>query len=107
MRNIGQLMKQAQKMQSKMAEMQEQLGQVEISGQSGGGMVTAVMTGKSELRSLKIDPKLVDAEEVEMLEDLIVAAVNDAKKKVEVFVNDEMQKMTGGLSIPGMGNLPF
>ena len=107
MRNIGQLMKQAQKMQSKMAEMQEQLAKVEISGQSGGGMVTAVMTGKSELRSLKIDPKLVDPEEVEMLEDLIVAAVNDAKKKVETYVNDEMQKMTGGLNIHGMGNLPF
>ena len=107
MRNIGQLMKQAQKMQSKMAEMQEQLAKVEISGQSGGGMVTAVMTGKSELRSLKIDPKLVDPEEVEMLEDLIVAAVNDAKKKVETYVNDEMQKMTGGLNSPGMGSLPF
>ena len=107
MRNIGQLMKQAQKIQSKMAEMQEQLAKVEISGQSGGGMVTAVMTGKSELRSLKIDPKLVDPEEVEMLEDLIVAAHRDAKDRAGEKAEEMTKELTAGLPIPPGMKLPF
>ena len=107
MKNLGQMMKQAQAMQAKMAEMQEKLGELEVSGQAGAGMVTATLNGKSELRGLKIDPSLVDPSDVEVLEDLIVAAVNDAKAKVEVRVAEEMQKVTGGLSLPPGMKLPF
>lgn len=107
MKNIGQLMKQAQKMQAKMAEMQEKLGAMEVDGESGGGMVKATITGKSELRSIKIDPSIVDPEDVEILEDLVVAAVNDAKRKAQARIEEEMGKLTGGLDIPGLGNLPF
>ncbi len=83
MKNLGQMMKQAQEMQAKMAEMQERLADIEVPGQAGAGMIAVVLNGKGELRSLKIDPKLVDPTEVEVLEDLIVAAFNDAKGKVE------------------------
>jgi hypothetical protein len=87
--------------------MQEKLGQVEVSGQAGAGMVTATLNGKSELRALKIDPSLVDPNEVEVLEDLIVAAVNDAKAKVEAKVAEEMKQVTGGLDLPPGMSLPF
>ena len=107
MKNLGQMMKQAQAMQAKMAEMQEKLGQMEVSGQSGAGMVTATLNGKSELRGLKIDPSLLDPKEVEVLEDLIVAAVNDAKVKVEAAVATEMKQVTGGLELPPGMSLPF
>jgi len=107
MKNLGQMMKQAQAMQTKMAEMQEKLGQLEVSGQSGGGMVTATLNGKSELRALKVDPALVDPNDVEVLEDLIVAAVNDAKAKVEAQVAEEMKQVTGGLDLPPGMKLPF
>ena len=107
MKNLGQMMKQAQAMQAKMAEMQEKLAELEVSGQAGAGMVTATLNGKSELRGLKIDPSLVDPSDVEVLEDLIVAAVNDAKVKVEAKVAEEMQKVTGGLSLPPGMKLPF
>ena len=107
MKNLGQMMKQAQAMQAKMAEMQEKLGDLEVSGQSGAGMVTATLNGKSELRALKIEPALVDPEEVEVLEDLIVAAVNDAKIKVEAAVAEEMKQVTGGLELPPGMKLPF
>jgi len=107
MKNLGQMMKQAQAMQAKMAEMQEKLGQLEVSGQSGGGMVTATLNGKSELRKLKLDPALVDPNDVEVLEDLIVAAVNDAKAKVEARVAEEMKQVTGGLDLPPGLKLPF
>lgn len=107
MKNLGQMMKQAQAMQTKMAEMQEKLADMEISGQAAAGMVTATLNGKSELRGLKIDPSLVDPGDVEVLEDLIVAAVNDAKAKVEATVAEEMQKVTGGLSLPPGMKLPF
>lgn len=107
MKNLGQMMKQAQAMQAKMAEMQEKLGQLEIAGQAGGGMVTATLNGKSELRALKIDPSLVDPNDVEVLEDLIVAAVNDAKAKVEARVAEEMKQVTGGLDLPPGMTLPF
>jgi len=107
MKNLGQMMKQAQAMQAKMAEMQEKLGQMEVTGQSGGGMVKAVLNGKSELRSLKIDPSLVDPGEVEVMEDLVVAAVNDAKAKVEAAVAEQMKQMTGGLDLPAGFKLPF
>jgi len=107
MKNLGQMMKQAQAMQAKMAEMQEKLAQLEVSGQSGAGMVQATLNGKSELRGLKIDPSLIDPGEVEVLEDLIVAAVNDAKTKVEAKVAEEMKNVTGGLELPPGMSLPF
>ena len=107
MKNIGQLMKQAQAMQAKMTEMQEQLETMEMTGMSGGGMVRVVLNGKSELKSLKIDKAAVDPSEVEVLEDLIVAAFNDAKQKVASHAETEMQKLTGGLSLPGGFKLPF
>ena len=107
MMNLGTMMKQAQEMQARMAEMQSQLASVEIEGRSGGGLVAATLTGKGELRRLKIDPSLADPDDVEVLEDLIVAAVNDAKTKVEAHVNAEMQKLTGGLNLPPGLDLPF
>ncbi|MGF1631548.1 MAG: YbaB/EbfC family nucleoid-associated protein [Kiloniellaceae bacterium] len=107
MKNLGQMMKQAQAMQAKMAEMQEKLGQLEVTGQSGAGMVKATLNGKSELRRLKIDPALIDPGEVEVMEDLIVAAVNDAKAKVEAAVAEEMKQVTGGLDLPPGFKLPF
>ena len=107
MKNIGQIMKQAQQMQTKMAELQEQLGALEVSGSAGGGMVQVTMSGKGELRGVKIDPTLANPDDVEVLEDLIMAAANDAKAKVEVRVQEEMQKLTGGLQLPPGMQLPF
>jgi DNA-binding YbaB/EbfC family protein len=107
MKNLGQMMKQAQQMQAKMAEMQEQLAAAEMTGAAGGGMVQVTMNGKGELRAVKIDPSLVDPRGVEVLEDLIVAAAQDAKSKVEAHVAEEMQKLTGGLNLPPGMKLPF
>lgn len=105
--NLAKMMKQAQELQGKMAQVQEGLGRAEIEGSAGGGMVKAVMSGKHELRRLTIDPSLVTPEDVGMLEDLIVAAVNDARGKVEAHVKEEMGKLTGGLGLPPGLNLPF
>ncbi len=107
MKNLGQMMKQAQEMQAKMAELQARLEAVEIAGASGGGMVSVTVNGKGDLRAVKIDPKLVDPAEVEVLEDLIVAACKDAKTKVEARVAEEMAKLTGGLQLPPGLKLPF
>jgi len=107
MKNLGQMMKQAQQMQSKMAEMQAALEHVEITGVAGGGMVKITMSGKGDLRKVSIDPKLVTPEDVEMLEDLIVAAGNDAKQKVEAHVAEKMKELTGGLALPPGIKLPF
>lgn len=107
MKNIGQIMKQAQQMQTKMAELQEQLAELEVSGSAGGGMVQVTMSGKGELRGVKIDPSLADPNDIEVLEDLIMAAANDAKAKVEARVQEEMQKLTGGLQLPPGMQLPF
>jgi len=107
MKNLGQMMKQAQQMQAKMAEMQEGLDAVEISGDSGGGLVTVTLSGKGEMRSLKIDSSLVNPNEVEVLEDLVTAAFNDAKAKAEAHMQEEMSKLTGGLKLPSGMNLPF
>ena len=107
MKNIGQFLKQAQQMQAKMAEMQEKLAHLTVEGSSGGGMVTVVANGKGEVQSLKIKPELVDPKEVEILEDLIVAAINDAKGKAETKASEEMSKITGGLGLPGGMKLPF
>ena len=100
MKNLGNLMKQAQQMQARMEEMQATLADAEVEGSSGGGLINAVMTGKGELKRLKIDPSLVDKDEVEVLEDLIVAACADAKAKAEAHAAEEMKKVTGGLPLP-------
>jgi nucleoid-associated protein EbfC len=105
--NIGQMMKQVQDVQAKMADMQGRLGEVEVTGASGGGMVTVTMNGKGEMKKIKLDPKLVNPGDVEMLEDLIVAACNDAKQKAESFVASETEKMMGGLKLPPGVKLPF
>jgi nucleoid-associated protein EbfC len=107
MKNLGQMMKQAQQMQAKMAELQARLDQVEVTGASGGGMVQVTLTGKGEMRKLKIDKSLVDPNEVEVLEDLVAAAFNDAKQRVESHVAEEMSKLTGGLNLPPGMKLPF
>lgn len=107
MKNINQMMKQAQQLQQKMAELQERLNLVEMTGASGAGLVQVTVNGKGELRGLKIDPSLVDPAEVEVLEDLIIAAFNDAKGKVEAHMSEEMGKMTGGMGLPAGFKLPF
>ncbi|MEM9682219.1 MAG: YbaB/EbfC family nucleoid-associated protein [Pseudomonadota bacterium] len=107
MKNLGQLMKQAQEMQTKMAEMQEKLEALEITGSAGAGMVTVTLNGKGVLRGVKIDPSLAKADEVEILEDLIVAAHNDAKSNLEQKVQAETADMMGGLQLPPGFKLPF
>jgi DNA-binding YbaB/EbfC family protein len=107
MKNLGQMMKQAQEMQSRMAELQERLNAVEMTGASGGGMVQVTLTGKGDMRRIKIDKSLLAPDEVEVLEDLIVAATNDAKARVEAHVAEEMSKLTGGLKLPPGMKLPF
>ena len=107
MKNLAGLMKQASQMQSKMAEMQAKLDATEVDGEAGAGMVRVTLTGKSDLKRMKIDPKLLDPAEAEMLEDLVVAAHADAKRKVEAIMADEMKNATGGLDLPGGLKLPF
>lgn len=107
MKNLGQMMKQAQKMQEQMAEMQAELERAEMDGASGGGMVQITVNGKGEVRRVKIDPSLVDPDDVEVLEDLIVAACNDAKAKVEARMQEEMSKLTGGMQLPPGFKMPF
>lgn len=109
-KNFGQMMKQAQEMQERMQEMQERLAETEVTGSAGAGMVSVVMTAKGEARRLSIDPSLMTGEEREVLEDLVVAAVNDAKAKAEAVSQEEMQKITGGLQLPPgfeMPKMPF
>ena len=107
MKNLGNQMKQAQQMQEKMAEMQARLADIEVSGSAGGGMIQVTLNGKGEFRRVRIDPALVRPEEIAVLEDLIVAASNDARMKVETMAQDEMRKLTGGLPIPPGMKLPF
>ena len=107
MKNLGQLMKQAQEMQAKMAEMQESLGQIEIEGVAGAGLVKVTLNGKGEMRRLRVDPTLANPDEAEILEDLIVAAHNDAKGRIEARVQEETQKLMGGIPLPPGMKLPF
>ena len=107
MKNLGQMMRQAQEMQTKMAELQEQLAATEVTGVSGGGMVRVITNGKGEMRSVNIDPALVDTDEIGVLEDLIVAAVNDARSKAEAASAERMRELTGGLALPPDFKLPF
>ncbi len=107
MKNLVGLMKQAQQMQSKMTEMQEQLTRMEMTGEAGAGLVRVTLNGKFEMRSIVIDPKIVVADDTEMLQDLIVAAHRAAKDKVAAAAEAEMQKVTGGLQLPAGMKLPF
>jgi nucleoid-associated protein EbfC len=107
MKNLSGLMKQAQQMQSKMQEMQAKLEAMEIEGVAGAGLVSVTLNGKGDLRRIKIDPKIVDPVDTEMLEDLVVAAHTDAKRKIEAATAEEMQKVTGGLQLPPGMKLPF
>ena len=102
MKNMMSMMKQAQKLQAKMVEMQAELGNRTVSAQAGGGMVEAVVNGRQELLSLSIDPEVVVAEDVEMLQDLIMAAVNEALNRSREMMAAEMSKLTGGMQIPGL-----
>jgi DNA-binding YbaB/EbfC family protein len=107
MKNLSGLMKQAQQMQAKMQEMQSKLEAMELTGESGAGLVKVTLNGKGDLRKVKIDPKVIDPTDAEMLEDLIVAAHKDAKQKIETAAADEMQKVTGGMQLPPGMKLPF
>lgn len=100
--NMNKLMKQAQQMQAKMAKMQEELEEKTMEVTAGGGAIKVVVNGKQELLDIKIDPDVVDPEDVEMLEDLVLAAVNEAMRKVQDMLSQEMSKLTGGMNIPGM-----
>ena len=102
MANFGNIIKQAQQMQAKMARLQEELAQKTVEASAGGGMVTAVVNGKNELISLKIEKDVVNPDDVEMLQDLIVAAVNEGVRKAQEIATAEMSKITGGLNIPGL-----
>ena len=101
-KGMGNMMKQAQKLQSKIFKLQEELGDRTVETTVGGGMVKAVANGKQELLSISIDPEVVDPDDVQMLEDLVVAAVNDVLKKAQEMVSAEMTKLTGGFNIPGL-----
>jgi hypothetical protein len=103
--NMGNLMKQAQQFQSKMAKLQEELGDKTVEASSGGGMVTVVVNGQQEIISIKIDPEVIDSDDAEMLQDLILAAVNDGLSRAKKMVNEEMGKLTGGLNLPNIPGL--
>lgn len=107
MKNITNMLKEAQKLQERMGEMQQKLAQTEMTGTAGGGLVSVTLNGRGEMRSIKIDPSLADPNEMEILEDLIVAATNDAKAKTEAHLQAEMGKLTGGLPLPPGFKLPF
>ena len=107
MKNIGQMMKQAQQMQAKMAEIQARLAELEVTGGAGAGLVEITLNGKGEMRRIKIQKAVVDPDEVEVLEDLILAAFNDAKGKVEAQMAEETNKLMGGLKLPPGMKLPF
>lgn len=107
MKNLAGFMKQASQMQSKMAEMQEKLESITIEGSSGAGMVSVVLGGKGNMKSIQIDPKLVNPEELEILQDLIVAAYADARRHLDEKTQEEMQKVTGGMNLPEGMKFPF
>ena len=107
MKNIMGMMKQAQQMQEKMVEMQARLDATELEGVSGAGLVRLSMTGKGAVKTIKIDPKIVDPADVEMLQDLVMAAFADAKSKLDALTESEMKNATGGMSLPPGLILPF
>jgi len=103
--NMGKLMKQAQQLQAKMAKIQEELSEKTIEASAGGGMVTAVANGKQEIVSIHIDQEVIDPDDTEMLQDLVLAAVNDALNRAKDMMNEEMGKLTQGMNIPGLPGL--
>ena len=105
--DIGKMMKEAQALQARMAEAQEEIARIEATGTSGGGLVSVTVTGKGEMRGLCIDPSLLKPEEAEIVEDLIVAAYTDARVHVDAMVADRMQAVTGNLPLPPGFKLPF
>jgi len=102
MKGMGKMMKQAQKLQSKMVKLQDEMAAKSVEATAGGGMVSVVANGKQQILSIKIEQEVVDPEDVEMLQDLVMAAVNDALVKSQEMVSEEMGKLTGGLNIPGL-----
>lgn len=102
MGNMGKMLKQAQQMQAKMLKMQEEAAQETVEAASGGGMVKVVANGRQQIVSIQIEKEVVDPEDIEMLQDLILAAVNDALNKSQEMVSEKMSKITGGLNIPGL-----
>ncbi len=105
--NFGNMMKQAQQLQKKMAEAQDKLNEIEVEGSSGGGVVKVVATAKGVFKRISIDDSLMQKSEKEILEDLIIAAINDAKQKGETVAQEEMKSLTGGLPLPPGMKLPF
>ena len=105
--NIGNMMKQAQELQKKMADAQEKLSSIEVEGVSGGGVVKVTATAKGEIKRINLDKSLFKLEDKEITEDLIVAAINDAKQKGETAAQEEMKSVTGGLPLPPGMKLPF
>jgi DNA-binding YbaB/EbfC family protein len=105
--NIQQMMKQAQQLQKKMSEIQKKMEESEYQGSSGGGLITVRVTGKGEVKSLKIDPSLIDPSDPEVLEDLIIAALNNAKKEADQSSSDAMQSAMGGMGLPPGFKMPF
>jgi nucleoid-associated protein EbfC len=101
-KGLGDLMKQAQKLQSRMMALQEELAGKTVEATAGGGMVSVVVNGKQEIVALKIDPEVVNRQEIEMLQDLVIAAVNDGIRRAQQMCSDEMKKLTGGMAIPGL-----
>ena len=102
MANLGDLMKQAQQLQTKLARIQEEAGKKTVDASAGGNMVTAVMNGRLELISLRIDPSIVESGDVEMLQDLVIAAINEGIRQAQKMMAEEMGKVAGGLKIPGL-----
>ena len=107
MNNFNDMMKKAQEMQKKMQEMQNSLSNLEVEGTSGGGMVKVIMNCKNEVKKIDVDPSIIKQDDKTMMEDLIVAALNDAKSKAEEKSQDEMKKLTGGLGLPPGMKMPF
>ena len=105
--NFSNMMKQAQQLQKKMAEAQDKLNEIEVEGTSGGGMVKVLATAKGSFKRISIDDSLIKTDEKEILEDLLIAAINDAKQKGETAAQEEMKSLTGGLPLPPGMKLPF
>jgi len=105
--NMGEMMKKVQKMQAQMEESQKKLESIDVEGASGGGLIKITANGKGSIKKVKVDPTLLDPQEVEVLEDLLVAALLDTQAKVEEKAAEEMGKVTGGLKLPGGMKLPF
>ena len=103
MKGFGNMMKEAQKLQAQMEKMQEEIGKKKVGATAGGGMVTVEANGRQELLSIKIDPEVINKDDAQMLEDLVLAACNEALRKSRELVQQELGKLTGGLKIPGLG----